>query len=89
MYIVHSCLSRSGTEEEFDEKEQLLLEVSQLSKERETISKGLKNKDKEREAAITIRKRAMESLSPTPSTSTAAGDESEASDYTGIYELFD
>ena len=54
---------RSGTEEEYDEKIQLLTDVSELEKEEQTKKEvKIEKKKTEEEKAKEIRKRALENL---------------------------
>ncbi|XP_076092393.1 uncharacterized protein LOC143063862 [Mytilus galloprovincialis] len=61
----YEALKRSGTEEEYTEKQQLLQEIQSLAEEEDKEQKEkAQQKDKDEHSAKLIRKRAMEALTP-------------------------
>ncbi len=65
--FLNIIFDRSGTEEEFDEKQRLLTEVDQLEKE----GRKLKANVKDRQTAIKIREAAMRTGRARPAANTA------------------
>ena len=55
---------RSGTEEEYDEKQHLLHAISELAEEAERNKEKSKRKDSDEQTGKDIWKRALETLSP-------------------------
>ncbi|CAC5422460.1 unnamed protein product [Mytilus coruscus] len=60
----YEALKRSGTEEEYTEKQQLLQEIQSLAEEDKEQKEKAQQKDKDEHSAKLIRKRAMEALTP-------------------------